>query len=82
MTYTADINVWGPLFFKILKEPSLVQKYTIFNMKAELIFMKIKQKKNKSKNGPLKKTEFLNSHQFSIFFAKNLRIDPWVSRID
>ena len=41
---------WNELFFKILKKPSLMQKYEIPHMKAKLIFIGQKQKQNFLKN--------------------------------
>ena len=37
---------WNELFFKILKKPSLMQKYEIPHMKAKLIFIEKKLKQN------------------------------------
>ena len=54
-------------------------------MKAELIFMGVKQKNNsifekKNQNGRLRKTEFFNSPILNIFFAKKSGIGPWVTQ--
>ena len=49
-------------------------------MKAKLIFIGMKQKKNL--NDLLKKTEFLNSANSQYFFTKISGIGPWVSRIN
>ena len=46
LTYSRVQKSWNELFFKILKKPSIVQKKTIPHMKAKLILIGKKTKKN------------------------------------
>ena len=64
------------VFFKILKKPSIVQKWMILYMSGILVFIEMKlkkfffSKKKKIKMANFKKTNF-QLRQFSIFFHEN-----------
>ena len=82
--YTGGWNVWE--WFLAANqgnhqnlEPSLLTN------KFWLVFMGLKQKKTlkkKNQNGWLKKTDFFQNRQYSIFFVKISWIGPWIRRID
>ena len=69
---------WNEVFSKILKKPSIVQKWMIPHMKAFSLFIdKIQQKQQKQN-----KMSFSSSANSQYFFAKISFIGPWVSMIN
>ena len=89
MTYCRVHNSSDGVFFKILKKPSLVQKWMILYMSGILVFIEMKLKKNfffEKKKIKIKMANFKklisSSANSQYFFMKMSLIGSWVCRID